>query len=547
MNHQSKTYLRILNRILLLFILIFPLSGCLESQSTAPETQPDRIPTLFIAGDSTANNGAENGWGSHFQKYFDSSKLIVENRARGGRSSRTFINEGLWEGIMNDVQPGDTVIIQFGHNDAGAINDDSRARGSIPKLGDETEEIDNMVTGQHEVVHTFGWYMTKMINETREKGATPIVFSMTCRNVWKHGRIERENTFCSLAKELAEQMDVTFVDLRNMIADQYEMIGDIRVIELFPKDHTHTGPDGAFINAAMVLSGLKAINSPVADNISELGKTVQPYAKNVIIKQLQDWMTAKWMPDVQPEFNAELPSLYLIGDSTVRNGSKGDGGNGEWGWGSAIGTFIERERLNVENHAMGGTSSRSFRSAGLWQPVLDKLKPGDFVIMQFGHNDNGPLNDDKRARGTIKGNGEETEEIDNMLTGKHETVHSYGWYIRQYIQEVQAKGATAIVCSPVPRNNWTDGKINRSIDSYAQWARAAAEQGKAEFISLDELICDHYDSVGQERVTALYFNGGERTHTNAMGAHMNAIFVTEGIKTLQNSTLGEYLKVFKPQ
>jgi lysophospholipase L1-like esterase len=156
-----------------------------------------------------------------------------------------------------------------------------------------------------------------------------------------------------------------------------------------------------------------------------------------MVKQVRDWMTSVWMPDVQPASNPDWPTLYIIGDSTVRNGSRGDGANGQWGWGAPIADFFDRSRLNVENHAMGGTSSRTFRTLGLWERVLDRIKPGDFVIMQFGHNDNGSLNDERRARGTINGNGEETEEINNMLTGKQEVVHTYGWYIRQYIRETQ--------------------------------------------------------------------------------------------------------------
>ena len=127
------------------------------------QTKTD-ITKLYIAGNSTAKNGAKNGWGSHLQNYFDSTRLVVDNRARGGRSSRTFITEGLWEKLTNDLKPGDFVLIEFGHNDAGAINDTHRARGSIPALGDEIKEIENMLTGKHEIVHTFGWYMRKMIH-----------------------------------------------------------------------------------------------------------------------------------------------------------------------------------------------------------------------------------------------------------------------------------------------------------------------------------------------------------------------------------------------
>jgi len=91
------------------------------------------LPTLFIAGDSTAAKGAPNaiGWGAPFADYLDLAKINFVNGARGGRSSRTFIREGLWDQLIAKVKAGDTVLIQFGHNDAGAINDASRARGSI--------------------------------------------------------------------------------------------------------------------------------------------------------------------------------------------------------------------------------------------------------------------------------------------------------------------------------------------------------------------------------------------------------------------------------
>jgi lysophospholipase L1-like esterase len=505
------------------------------------------LPTLFVAGNSTAKNGDDNGWGSHLQKFFSTEKLLVENRARAGRSSRTFITEGLWEGISNDLKAGDYVIIQFGHNDAGAINDNRRARGSMPSLGEETQEIDNLVTGKHEVVHTFGWYMRKMIADTKAKGATPIVLSMTTRDIWPEGKIERENTFCTLAREIAENAGVTFIDVRNMIADQYELLGPIRVRELFPIDHTHTNPEGAFLNAAIVVSGLKAIDSPLAKMLSEVGESITAYAPNVMIEQFKQWMTSKWMPEAQPASDTTKPTLYAIGNSTVRTGTRGDGENGQWGWGAPIADFFDRTRLNVENRAWGGTSSRTFRTQGFWQKVLPRLKAGDFVIMQFGHNDASPINDDRRARGTIKGNGDETQEIDNMLTGEHEIVHSYGWYIRQFIREIKAKGATPIVCSLIPRNRWTDDKVNRSVDGYALWAQQAAQAEGAFFIDLNNLICDHYDSVGQERVTALYFDADETTHTNAVGAQINATRLVEGVKTLEGCSLAAYLKVIAPR
>src|SRR6476659_6310509 len=149
------------------------LSIAAQTPSPSPATLNPKLPTLFVVGDSTANNNANGarGWADPFIALFDASKINVLNRARAGRSSRTFITEGLWDKVLADMKRGDFVLIQFGHNDGGAINDASRARGSLPGTGDETQEIDNLVTKQHEVVHTFGWYMRKMVADARGKGA----------------------------------------------------------------------------------------------------------------------------------------------------------------------------------------------------------------------------------------------------------------------------------------------------------------------------------------------------------------------------------------
>src|SRR5688572_33119150 len=94
---------------------------------SAPIVLAATAPTLFVAGDSTAsaykpNPKNQQGWGAVLQPLFDESKLRVVDAARGGRSSRTFITEGHWDRMLGDVHPGDFVIIQFGHNDSGALN-----------------------------------------------------------------------------------------------------------------------------------------------------------------------------------------------------------------------------------------------------------------------------------------------------------------------------------------------------------------------------------------------------------------------------------------
>lgn len=234
----------------------------------------------------------------------------------------------------------------------------------------------------------------------------------------------------------------------------------------------------------------------------------------------------------------EKPTLYVIGDSTVKNG-KGKGDKDMWGWGDFIAGFFDKEKLSVENRALGGTSSRTFQTKGLWDSVLVKIKPGDFVMMQFGHNDGSPLDDTARARGTIKGIGTESKDIYNPITKKQEVVYTYGWYLRKFINDAKAKGAIAIVCSPIPRNDWKEGKVVRSTGSYGSWAQEVAKAEGAYFIDLNKLTADKYDLSGPATVAA-YFPG-DHTHTNGEGARINAASVAEGLKDLKKCPLNKYL------
>lgn len=130
------------------------------------------------------------------------------------------------------------------------------------------------------------------------------------------------------------------------------------------------------------------------------------------------------------------PVLYIIGDSTVKNGS-GKGADALWGWGSLIGHYFDSMQISVQNHAIGGRSSRTFITDGRWEAILKTLKKGDYVLMQFGHNDSSPLDDTARARGTIKGIGDESKEIYNPIRKVNETVYSYGHYMRRFVKDAR--------------------------------------------------------------------------------------------------------------
>lgn len=230
---------------------------------------------------------------------------------------------------------------------------------------------------------------------------------------------------------------------------------------------------------------------------------------------------------------ARLPTLFLIGDSTVNNSTKG-----LQGWGKPFIKLFDPAKITVVNRARGGRSSRTFLTEGLWDAVLADMKPGDFVLMQFGHNDGGSPRTSYRA--SLKGNGDETQGVVNPQTKKMETIHTYGWYLRQFIAGAKAKGATPIVLSMIPRNDWgTDGKVLRADTGYGLWAKQAAEQGGAQFINLNGIIADKYDALGQDKVKTFF--PFEHTHTSPEGAALNAECVAEGLRELPNCPLKDDL------
>lgn len=228
-------------------------------------------PVVWITGDSTVKNRDKDrdgmwGWGALADKVFDTRKCTPYNAAMAGRSTRSYIREGRWEKVYNSLQPGDYVLIEFGHNDICPITD-VKERGVIPGTADTSHVYRMEKDGRYEVVYSFGWYLKKMIDDTREKGATPILVSLTTRNEWKNGKVERRNdTYGKWYREVVKETGVEFLDLHNIIADYLDKHykDKASAAAYFNHDHTHTSLKGATNNAKLVGKGLKEMGGPLA-------------------------------------------------------------------------------------------------------------------------------------------------------------------------------------------------------------------------------------------------------------------------------------------
>jgi rhamnogalacturonyl hydrolase YesR/lysophospholipase L1-like esterase len=230
------------------------------------------------------------------------------------------------------------------------------------------------------------------------------------------------------------------------------------------------------------------------------------------------------------------PVLFMIGDSTMKNG-QGKGDNEQWGWGSFFGKFFDPESISVENHALGGRSSRTFITQGLWNKVLAGIQEGDYLFVQFGHNDGGPFNTG-RARASIKGIGEESQIYILERNGEPEEVFSFGHYLRMYVRQAKAKKAQVVLFSLTPGNSWEGDRMIRSDRTYAKWTKEIAEEEDVPFIDMNEIASQLYEKIGKDQVQPYFI---DRVHTSFDGAILHCKAAIQGLLELKDYSLNQYI------
>lgn len=246
-------------------IFIIPVAVCLLG-FILPAKKKIKI---FLAGDSTiaikdTKVYPETGWGMPFVYFWDSTVTVV-NRAKNGRSTKTFISEGLWKSVINEAGEGDYVIIQFGHNDAAVTKPE---RYATPD--------------------TFKMNLARFIKETRGKKATPILFTPVSRRKFdKEGKaVETHDIYTALVKEVAAHEKADLVDLDELSKALYQQFGPelskLLFLQLKPGEHpnypegrddnTHFNEFGARLVAQLVLKELITMKSDLAERVISTAK-----------------------------------------------------------------------------------------------------------------------------------------------------------------------------------------------------------------------------------------------------------------------------------
>lgn len=506
------------------------IAKALMSRPKPGSTRRGNNPVLFLIGNSTMRNGTlgngnngQWGWGYYANKYFNANKISVENQALGGMSTRTYYNQ-LWADVRNALKPGDWVIISIGHNDNGPY-DSGRARAVIPGVGNDSIHVKIRETGREETVYTYGGYLRRYIAECRARGANPILMSLTPRDAYgEDGKIIRKEQTRWAAYVAAEE-GVPFVDLNEISGDKLDRYGKWKEAYHFFGDHIHTSSFGAEMNARSAAEGIY-------------------YSRNPQLAALKAMMINVALPMVEVQREKGKPIVFITGDSTVKNADNDK--DGMWGWGSQAATVFDVRKITPVNVAKAGRSTRSYMREGRWEQVYNTLQPGDFVLIEFGHNDICPI-DDAKERGVIPGTKDTCHVYRMQKDGRYEVVYSFGWYLKKFIQDVREKGATPILVSLTPRNEWPKGKIERRNNTYGKWYREVIAETGVEFVDLHNISADFLDkkfagdnSESCKAKASKYFKK-DHTHTSLIGARMNARSVAKGLKDIK-SKLALYLR-----
>lgn len=243
----------------------------------------------------------------------------------------------------------------------------------------------------------------------------------------------------------------------------------------------------------------------------------------------------------------KVTRIYLIGDSTMADYT-GDYEPGKdymknrypiTGWGQVFQPFFAKDSLvflkfaiktdsvAIIDRAHGGRSTRTFFQEGRWRSVYENLKPGDYVLMQFGHNDSSEKHPERYV-----------------------DIHGYKEFLRLFVTQTKQKGASPIILTPVARNYpWKDGKLQNVHGEYAKAPIDVALEMNIPYIDLNTLSMEYFANKGQDFTTNHYFmNIPENTYeAYPKGQKDNTHFQPEGAKAVASMVYQEFKKIITTQ
>ena len=593
--------------------------GALLTALVASSTPGLSATRLFIASDSTAQDYAPDkypqaGWGTMLRCALD-EQVSVENRAIGGRSTRSFINEGRLDEIARDIGPGDTLLIQFGHNDANTQKPERYT--SVPD---------------------YKILLRRYIDTATHAGARAVLLTPVTRRNWSNGRITASfPAYSDAVREVARETGTPLIDLDTLSEHWVERTGEQASRRFFLPDDTHFTELGARRIADIIADGLAKLDLPVSSHVKrdrlallvedplggrscdappvvpartyrfagkiragelmvspdrayadgygfepgEAGRfsvalpdgeyrvtvtfgdarvaadtAIEAESRRLMMPQIhtapRQLLTRGFVVSVRspalpkPPENApggaavrltpderesptwddrltliwrgaaphitsisiaptHVPTLFVFGDSTVADQSRAPYRS----WGQVLPAMVKPE-FAVANYAKPGETLKSFFAGLRLDKALAAMQPGDFALIQFGHND---------------------QKLQWPQTYAAAATTYRAW-LRTYIAEVRLHGGTPVLVTPPERRNFTpSGKIRPTLADYAGAMHAVAEEEKVQLIDLNAASIRIYEALGPTRAPAAFADGGrDATHHDDYGAWLMAWAIADAIR-----------------
>ncbi|MET0342750.1 MAG: rhamnogalacturonan acetylesterase [Polyangiales bacterium] len=200
---------------------------------------------------------------------------------------------------------------------------------------------------------------------------------------------------------------------------------------------------------------------------------------------------------------ADTPRVFVVGDSTASSYAANLAPR--TGWAQALPSFFTPACASVQNRALSGRSSKSFWDEGAFDAVKSALRKGDYLLIQFGHNDE---KDEDRARFTSP-------------------FSTYQTYLSRYIDEARAKGATPLLLTPIQRNKWSGGKLADTHGSYPDAMRQLAAKRGIALVDASALTKAYFERIGQAATTKLFMNLAPRESPNYPGGNQDDTHLQE--------------------
>lgn len=494
---------------------------------------------IYLAGDSTVkyygDDNSIGGWGEYIVNYFDDGVDII-NKAEGGRSTRSYLNQGRLDEITSQLREGDYVFIQFGHNDnrtdENAFVEHSVALGTPDENGiyptiraQKTKTPQRIIDfykndaypyGEYFYPYesgTFKWYLQQYVDKVKEKGATPVIITPVCRVLFDaDGKIQPafgENNGYKLAVEqVAKENNVTCINAYDITKSLYESYGVMTTHGLHDvkddgtMDLTHYNKFGANIVASKLADA-------VAEQIPELKSHLK--ASTQYVAKTDDMKTA---------------NLFVVGDAG------NDGVDNDIFASHSFSEYLQgylSDKVKVQDMTQAGVTAKAFAKTEAYKDFIDSVKEGDYVMICFGKNDGNMLADGYTSAGV----------------GKESKNGFYYNVYNNYVLPVVNKKAVPILITPINDRAFDENGI--AVDTTAKYAddiKAIVTDNSLYFVNVSDISYTLYKNMGEEGSKVLNALDKENGIDNSALSEFGAKTITKQIMNnlkFSSATLKNYI------